>query len=661
MATAVGLTGAIGSAWAGPVSGTGGDTCNMAQVVDVAIGPPGSPITTVINGDNSPATGPDCPLQQPDPLWWEAFRIDRFARVTVDLCKTEPVQQPSYHFLFATCPCNSRFYPARTGRGEPGCEEAANIWMTFDALEPGTYYAPIYSAADVLLNGRGPYVLRIIAEASLGACCDPIADTCVEEVPIEQCQGATEDWSAGRSCCEAECRLPGAAYASRGVELLSHVPLDRFSSGSLRANDVWGYTSPRGREYAIIGLSEGTGFVDVTNPFDPVVVADIPDAASIWSDIAVYGHYAYNVNESGGGMQVIDLREIDDGAVSLFDSLTDSFLDTAHTIAINAASGFAYLGGANVDGGGLLAIDLADPAHPRLAGSWDEHYVHDTTVVSYEVGPYAGREIAFNFCGPAGVSIVDVTNKANMWTITEFQYPNLTYCHQGWLSPDRRYLFIDDELDELHQPEVMTTTTYVLDVSVIEEPTFFTSFTNGVCAIDHNLMVRGPHVYEANYTSGVRVYRANPPESAEEVAFFDTHPEGNAPTFDGVWSVFTDFPSGVVVTSDIERGLFVLNYDCNDNGVDDTADIAGGISVDCDGNGLPDECEFLTTGDMNRDRFVGVDDFAALLSCLLGPSLTAGDVADSYAAPCCLHADANHDGDVDLFDAGELLRGLGAK
>jgi choice-of-anchor B domain-containing protein len=355
-------------------------------------------------------------------------------------------------------------------------------------------------------------------------------------------------------------------------------------------------------------------------------------------------------------MQIIDLSAIDDGLVTLNGSFTGSLPNTAHTVGVNPDSGFAYLGGPNFGNGGLLAVDLADPANPAIAGFWGGHYVHDTLVVTYDAGPYAGREIAFNFCGAAGVNIVDVTDKSNMQTVAIAHYPHLNYCHQGWLSADRRYLFVDDELDELQDPAVVSATTYVLDVSKLEKPEFVTSFTNGVCSIDHNLMVRGPHVYEANYTSGLRIYHAQNPLEAVEVAFFDTHPEGNAPVFDGLWSVFTGFPSGVVVVSDIHRGLFVLNYDCNDNGIDDSVDITENTSVDCDGHGVPDECEFRKPGDLNRDRTVNLWDYERFEPCLSGPKeLPHNAKTCSYELPCCIHADVDRDGDIDLIDVWDLI------
>ena len=51
-------------------------------------------------------------------------------------------------------------------------------------------------------------------------------------------------------------------------------------------------------------------------------------------------------------------------------------------------------------------------------GEWIDRYVHDAQIVTYDSGPYAGKEIAFCCAGlngggtQTGLSILDVTNKA---------------------------------------------------------------------------------------------------------------------------------------------------------------------------------------------------------------------------------------------------------
>ena len=361
-------------------------------------------------------------------------------------------------------------------------------------------------------------------------------------------------------------------FDAAGVELLGWLPLGDFPGGSQRANDVTGYVSPSGREYAIVGLALGTGFVDVTDPILPQVIAVIPGVESIWRDMKTFDEFAYVVHDlprhggqTGHGIQVIDLRPIDEGQVQLIREVNDLGLVTSHNIALDPASGTAYLAGSNVAGpplsnGGIIAVDLADPENPSFDATtiWDEFYVHDLLVTTYDEGPYAGREIAFAAGGYEGLFIVDVTEKSAMTTIGWILYPNATYCHHVWLSDDRTTLYVNDELDERDHPDVTTTTTYVIDVTDPQNPVYSGSFTNGLPAIDHNPMGRGGHLFEANYRSGLRIWDIQEPGAEQEVGWFDTFPDDDEPGFNGAWGVYVGLPSGTILVSDIERGLFVL-------------------------------------------------------------------------------------------------------
>jgi choice-of-anchor B domain-containing protein len=390
---------------------------------------------------------------------------------------------------------------------------------------------------------------------------------------------------------------PGGAaqagpYDALGVTLLSRVPLSEFPSESNGANDVWGYVSPSGQEYAIIGLTRGTGFVNVSDPVNPVIVADIPDASSTWSDMAFYEQYVYNVNESGGGMQIIDVSQIDSGIVALVGALTQNGLQTAHNVFVNAESGFAYTCGSNMPTPGLVAIDLSNPANPSIAGIWGDRYAHDVYVTNYDDCPYSGRsgpcEIAFVFTGGSGLWIADVTNKSSMTTIGTLTYPHQAYCHQGWLTDDKRHILFGDEADELSSN--LTTTTYVVNVEDVANPQLVTTFTNGETSIDHNLLIRGSYVFEANYTTGLRIYDLSDINNIQEVGYYDTYPASNARNYNGAWGVYPLLPSGIVLISDGSGGLFVLDASdttgcatdshCNDRNpcTTDTCD-AGGACV----------------------------------------------------------------------------------
>ncbi len=360
---------------------------------------------------------------------------------------------------------------------------------------------------------------------------------------------------------------PAINFTSRGVDLLAWIPLPDFDgpvgSDSNAANDIWGYVSPSGSEYAIIGLQRGVGFVDVTTPTDPQIVAGFSASFTTWRDIKTFGHHAYVVADgSAKDLQVYDLSQIDSGTVTLANTVTTT---PTHNVAIDTASGYLYRTGSTGSAAkGLMIYDLnADPVNPPLVGQWADRYVHDAQVVTYTSGPNAGKQVAFAFAengtggADAALDILDVTDKSNIQLISRTPYSNNGFSHQGWLSTDGQYVYLNDEFDESKDPDIASTTTRVIDVGDLANPFEVGTFTNGNRAVDHNLFTRDGLIYEANYRSGLRVFDASNPVAPVEVAFFDTQPGSDNPNFTGLWGNYPFLPSGIVLGSDIGNGLFI--------------------------------------------------------------------------------------------------------
>ena len=358
--------------------------------------------------------------------------------------------------------------------------------------------------------------------------------------------------------------VAGGGFDSVGIQLKSWLPLNTLSAGAQNGNSCWGWVSPAGREYAIIGLYDGTAFVEVTNPAAATLKSFQSGPASLWRDVRTHLNYCYAASEGGSGIQIFDMSQLDAaGTTTLVGTVTAPTSTTAntHTLAIDNDSGFLYRAGGGSNG--LRFYDLnANPASPTYVGAWSPIYVHEAQVKTYTSGPYAGKQIAFCYGGAnggnvnTGLYIVDVTNKSNPVQLSFLTYPNARFCHQGWLDDEARYVYINDELDE--GATVSVTTTIVMDVSNLSAPILVGTFNNGNPAVGHNIYVKGNLVFEANYRSGLRVFdigvnRTNPPE----VAWFDTYPGSDSPNFNGLWNVWPYFPSGTIIGSDIERGLFV--------------------------------------------------------------------------------------------------------
>jgi len=356
-------------------------------------------------------------------------------------------------------------------------------------------------------------------------------------------------------------------FPSSNIDFLGQVTLAEFGLGASSGNDCWGYTTPQGKEIAIMGVETGTGFVDITNPSAPVIIGTFSGPSSLWRDVKVLGDVAYVVTEGGNHIQKFDLSDADNGNIGNLGYSTYSGSGASHNIVANEDSGYLYRVGGGSDLG-LRAYGVGANGAPGSATNPSQQaiqsnlYVHDAQVVNYTTGPYAGREIAFlcsgygNGSSDTRLRVYDVTNKSNMFELDNAAYPNRQFCHQGWLSEDRKYFYVNDELDE--GAVVGTTTLHIFNVEDLNNISYVKAWSNGNTARDHNLYVKGDYIFAANYRSGLRIHDVSDPENPVEVAWLDTYPADNGTGYDGAWSNYPFFPSGNVIISDIQQGLIIV-------------------------------------------------------------------------------------------------------
>lgn len=379
--------------------------------------------------------------------------------------------------------------------------------------------------------------------------------------------------------------LSDGQYSCNNVDLLAHVTAKDLDaeplSNGVTFNDIWGWTDPKtGKEYALIGRVDGTSFVDVSNPSEPVIVGSLPKPSnanrSTWRDIKVYKNHAYIVADNAGehGMQVFDLTNLRDydGSPQTFSETTHyTEIQSAHNVVINTDTGFAYVvgsnGGGKTCGSGLHMVNIQDPTNPTFEGCFADPstgrsgtgYTHDAQCVTYH-GPdseYQGQEICLG-SNETAISIADVTDKDNPKAISTATYPGFGYVHQGWLTENQRYFLLDDEYDENNTNS--KTTTYIWDMQDLDDPQMIGTYKADFFAIDHNQYIKGNYVYQTNYTAGLRILSLDNIANGQltEVAHFDTYPANNDAEFFGTWSSYPYFDSGIVIASDITTGLFIL-------------------------------------------------------------------------------------------------------
>jgi len=393
----------------------------------------------------------------------------------------------------------------------------------------------------------------------------------------------------GAAAAEVPC-VNGFAnqYPCKDVTLLAHMTPAQLGGGG--GNDIWGWTDPEtGREYALVGRTNATSFVDITVPTEPVYLGRLPTTQTSagvlasWRDIKVFQDHAYIVSEEPAhGVQVFDLTRL--RGVTSPQTFTVDFnypLSTqAHNIAINEDTGYAYALGhisgiAGTPGAcsGLHMIDINIPNVPVFAGCFElDGYTHDTQCVVYR-GPdadYRDSEICFN-SNEDTLTIVDVTNKLLPTQLARAGYPGAAYTHQGWLTEDHRYFLLGDEGDENGSTN---TKTYVWDVQDLTNPQLIGVHFGRTRAIDHNLYIVDDLVYQANYTAGLAVLSLEDVANGRlrDVGYFDLLPSSDATSFNGAWSVYPFFESGTVIMNGMQQGLFILRPQVADLSVTQTDD-----------------------------------------------------------------------------------------
>ena len=391
---------------------------------------------------------------------------------------------------------------------------------------------------------------------------------------------ANEESNAPRG--HAPCIRGRAAdsFDCRNIDMLSHLTLGDL--GFTFVNDMWGWTDPvTGKDYALVGGGEGMAAVDISDPKRPDVVGFLNSRTSdafFWRDIKVYGDHAFVVSEdTDHGMQILNLaklRPITQGPAPLIEDFHYDDFGSAHNIAINEETGTAVVVGTDTCAGGLHIVDVSAPSNPEFGSCFEDHgYIHDSQCVVYS-GPdseHHGKEICINSAAEfssfsaAGIfntlSIVDVTDRANPVSIARTEeYPNDGYSHQGWLSPDQRYFFHNDELDEFFDGS--NTSTRIFDLSDLDNPVLVAEVDHDTTSIGHNAYTEGRYLYASNYTAGLRIYDISNAGAGEltEVGFFDMYPENDDATFEGgTWSNYPYFAQKKIVgVSSMERGLFIL-------------------------------------------------------------------------------------------------------
>ncbi len=340
----------------------------------------------------------------------------------------------------------------------------------------------------------------------------------------------------------------GGTGSASNMQQLGYLDLVSMHNSDL--SDIWGWEDGSGNEYAIVGLHDGTSVVDVTDPANPVEVFYEPGMNSIWRDIKTYNGYAYVTTEAENGLLIIDLNTLPGNTnLSTYyytDTSSNGWL-SAHNLYIDE-NGICYIFGANRGNKGCIMFDLnSNPTNPTEIGEIDNWYVHD--------GMARGDTLYLANVSDGFMSIWDVSDVNNIQMLGQ-QTSIGSFTHNLWISDDGNYIYTTDEISDGYIGEYdISNFGNIIELDKIQS-------SPGDNVIPHNSHFINDYLVTSYYTDGVIIHDVSNKGNMVEVGKFDTSPNYSGDGFNGCWGVYPWLPSGNIIASDIEEGLYVLgmNY-----------------------------------------------------------------------------------------------------
>ena len=310
-------------------------------------------------------------------------------------------------------------------------------------------------------------------------------------------------------------------------------------------SNIGGYVDSLGNEYALVGYESGLSIVDVTNPAAPVEVFTVSGTNSTWREVKTMDNYAYVTTEGCcNGLQIINLGYLPDSVqVKQWKggSALSNQLETIH--ALHVDGGHAYLYGCNLYNGTALICDLADPWNPVYKGHTPGTYIHDGYVRNdtlYSAHIYDGY-----------FSVFDVTNKTNPVLLASQLTPT-QFTHNLWLNDAGTAIFTTDEnTNSFLGSYDITDLNNITELDRVQ-------LTPGSGSIIHNTHTLNDFEIISWYKDGIAIVDVSHPDNMIITGKYDTYPQGSGNGFNGAWGVYPYLPSGTIVVSDINNGLYVL-------------------------------------------------------------------------------------------------------
>jgi hypothetical protein len=132
-------------------------------------------------------------------------------------------------------------------------------------------------------------------------------------------------------------------------------------------------------------------------------------------------------------------------------------------------------------------------------------------------------------------------------------YPYKGYNHSSWVGYDYIGVMADEtfgmpiKVVDTHDPN---------DIKVLS--TFSPRGTDTTC-IPHNPYLLGHYAFISYYQDGLQIYNITDPYNPVQAGYYDTYPGPDAQKYAGAWGCYPYLPSGRILVSDMQTGLYVVD------------------------------------------------------------------------------------------------------
>ncbi|SFB77556.1 choice-of-anchor B family protein [Pseudoalteromonas denitrificans] len=382
-----------------------------------------------------------------------------------------------------------------------------------------------------------------------------------------------------------------AGFECKNVDLLAHIPLNSFSGNPASGSDIWGHIDLNTHiEYALMAHSDGVTVFDLSEPTQPKEVGTINGVNTTWRDVKVYQYfdkvqnsyqaYAYVTAESSDGVVIVDLNNLPHSISQLNDvtareqsihNVYISNIDYGLNLPLPQSDANVIIVGGSKTGGAFRSYSLENPKNIPLTFQNTQatraDYTHDAasafikdTRAQRDCGETSGKCTVLVDFNENEMRVWNISNSENAKLLSSISYSEVSddnkYVHSGWFSEDNRYVFVHDEFDETRGE--LNTTVRVFDLQDLTSPIQVASWKGNNQTIDHNGFARGNRYYMSNYERGLTILDISEPTDPKEIGYFDTFPSSNNSSYSGAWGVYPFLPSGIILLSDINSGLYIL-------------------------------------------------------------------------------------------------------